>query len=230
MESPITLTVQTDRDWYIPGASLTITATLSGSPSSATVTATILQADGVTDTLPLSSIGGGQYQASYTVPAAPGYAEVRLVATGTTASSLSFERGTILAFQISPNTFTLTNNYGDSLAAPDLNVTVGINATVSGTVGLSADLVDGSGNFVAHALTIQDVAAGAATLTLRFDGASIFASQRNGPYTLTNVLLTDERGATMVTQQAQAVYTTAPYRYTDFATARIYLPLALRNR
>jgi len=199
MESPITLTAQTDRDWYIPGASATLTATLGGSPSSATVTANILRVDGVTDTLPLSSIGNGQYQASYTVPAAPGYAEVRLVATGTTASSLSFERGTSLVFQISPNTFILNNTYSDALAAPDLNVTVGINAAVSGKVGLSADLVDGSGNFVAHALTIQDVVAGTTTLTLQFNGADIFASQRNGPYTLTNVLLTDESGATLVT-------------------------------
>jgi len=227
MESPIILTGQTDREWYTPGATATLTATLGGSPSSATVTAAILRADGITDTLTLS-FGGGQYQASYTVPAAPGYAEVRLVATGTTAGSLSFERGTSLAFQISPGTFTLTNNYSDSLAAPDLNVTVGVNATVSGTVGLSADLVDGSGNFVAHALTIQDVTAGATTLSLRFDGADIFASQRNGPYTLTNVLLTDESGATLVTQQAQAVYITAPYLYTDFAPNRIYLPLILR--
>ena len=42
-----------------------------------------------------------------------------------------------------------------------------------------------------------------------------------------NVLLTDESGATLVTQQAQAVYITAPYLYTDFLN-RIYLPLILR--
>ena len=81
---------------------------------------------------------------------------------------------------------------------------------------------------MAHALTIQDVVAGTLTLTLQFDSADIFASQRNGPYTLTNVLLTDESGATLVTQQAQDVYTTAPYLYTDFAPNRIYLPLILR--
>ena len=227
-DSNVTLTGSADQQWYIPGASATITATLGGSPSSATVTANILRADGITDTLPLSSIGGWQYQASYTVPAAPGYAEVRLVASGMTASSLSFERGTSLAFQISPNTFILNNTYSDALVASDLNVTVGINAAVSGKVGLSADLVDGNGNFVAHGLTIQDVVAGTPTLTLQFDGADIFASQRNGPYTLTNLLLTDETGATLVTQQAQAVYTTAPYLYTDFAPNRIYLPLILR--
>jgi len=35
-------------------------------------------------------------------------------------------------------------------------------------------------------------------------------------------------GATLVTQQALAVYITAPYLYTDFAPNRIYLPLILR--
>ncbi|MBU0510079.1 MAG: hypothetical protein KJ638_00050 [Chloroflexi bacterium] len=95
-------------------------------------------------------------------------------------------------------------------------------------MGLSADLVDGNENFVAHALTIQDVTAGTPTLTLQFNGTDIFASQPNGPYTLTNVLLTDESGATLVTQQALAVYTTAPYRCTDFAPNQIYLPLIMR--
>ncbi|MBU4352812.1 MAG: hypothetical protein KJ939_07090 [Nanoarchaeota archaeon] len=234
-DSNVALAGDADKLWYTPGATATLTATLSGSPLSAAITATILRADGITDILPLSSVGGGQYQASYTVPAAPGYAEVRLVATGTTAGNLPFERGASLAFQISPNTFTLNNAYGDTpYPYPGLSlyqyltVTVGIDAAVSGTAGLSADLVDGSGNFVAHGLTIQDVVTGTTTLALRFDGADIFASQRNGPYTLTNVLLTDETGVTLVTQQAEAVYTTAPYLYTDFATSRIYLPLILR--
>jgi hypothetical protein len=234
-DSTVTLIGDVDNQWYAPGASATITATLGGSPSSATVTATVLRADGASDTLPLSAIGGGQYQAAYMVPNVPGYAEVQLVASGTTASSLSFERGTSLAFQISPNTFILNNNYADTpVLYPGLstyqflNVAVGINATISGKVGLSADLVDGSSNFVAHALTLQEVSAGTPTLTLQFNGIDIYSSQRNGPYTLTNVLLTDESGATLVTQQALAVYTTAPYFYMDFAPNQIYLPLVQR--
>jgi pimeloyl-ACP methyl ester carboxylesterase len=234
-DSTVTLIGDVDNQWFAPGASATITATLGGSPSSATVTATVLRADGASDTLPLSAIGGGQYQAAYMVPNVPGYAEVQLVASGTTASSLSFERGTSLAFQISPNTFILNNNYADTpVLYPGLstyqflNVAVGINATISGKVGLSADLVDGSSNFVAHALTLQEVSAGTPTLTLQFNGIDIYSSQRNGPYTLTNVLLTDESGATLVTQQALAVYTTAPYFYMDFAPNQIYLPLVQR--
>ena len=143
-------------------------------------------ADGFIDTLPLLSVGDGQYQAVYSVPDAPGYAEARLVATGATADGLSFERGTSPALQISPNTFTLADGYSDFRTDSGLNVTAYINATVNGTVGLSADLVNTSGNFVAHALTVEDVNAGAATLMLQFDGATIFASQRNRLYILTN--------------------------------------------
>lgn len=226
-DSDVTLTASADKNWYTPGANAIITATLTGPLSSATITASIGRADGITDKLTLSSIGNGQYQASYTVPNAPGNTEVRLVASGTTASNLPFERGAAsLIFQISPNTFALNNTYTDTPALYPgsslyqfLNVTVGINATVGGKVGLSADLVDWNNNFVAHALVIQDVAAGPTILTLQFDGTDILASKHNGPYTLTNVLLTDESGTVLVTQQAQAVYTTAPYLYTNFTNS-----------
>jgi len=236
-ESDLALTAGTDRLWYTLGASATITASLTGSPASATVTATILPADGVTDSVTLLPQGSGQYQATYTVPDAPGYAEVRLVATGTTASSTPFERGRNLLFQISPNSVALIGVYSDTpqLRSPGssfyeaLSVTVGINAAVSGTVGLSVDLVDATGNFVAHSLTIQDVVTGTGTLTLRFDGDDIYDSRRDGPYTLTNLLLTDQRGATLVVTEAENVYTTAAYAYHSFGTGEIYLPLVMRN-
>lgn len=222
-DSSVTLSGTVDKNWYTPGTNATITTALGGSPSSATVTANVIRADGVSDPLTFLPIGNGQYQATYHVPNVPGYAEVQFSVTGTTASSLPFEQSTNAVFQISPDTFTLNNTYADipvpypGLSAYQfLDVAVGIDAAINGKVGLSADLADESGNFVAHTLTIQDVTAGEPTLTLRFDGADIFASHHNGPYTLTNVLVTDENGATLVTQQAEAVYTTASYQYTDF--------------
>jgi hypothetical protein len=72
-----------------------------------------------------------------------------------------------------------------------VSVTVGIDAAISGTVGLSADLVDADDNFVAHSFTLQNVAT-ATGVVLRFDGDDIFASRRDGPYTLTNLLFTDQ--------------------------------------
>jgi hypothetical protein len=97
----LTLTGDTDKDQYAPGTTATIAATLSGSPSNATVTATILDANGTAQSINLSSIGGGNYQAIYLVPNVLGYAEVRLAATGTTASGAPFERGRSLIFLIS---------------------------------------------------------------------------------------------------------------------------------
>jgi alpha-tubulin suppressor-like RCC1 family protein/pimeloyl-ACP methyl ester carboxylesterase len=235
-DSNVALSGGNDKNWYAPGVTATITATLSGSPASGMITATILRADAVTDTLTLLPVGAGQYQAQYAVPAAPGYAEVRLTATGILTSGLPFERGTSLAFQISPNTFTLNNAYSDTpypypgfSLYQSLTVTVGINAAISGTVGLSANLVDGNGNFVAHSLTLADVLTGTTTLTLRFEGDDIFASQRDGPYTLTDLLITDQTSVTLAVAEAQNVYSTANYLYANFASPQsIYLPLIRR--
>jgi hypothetical protein len=223
-DSNVSLTGSTDSQWYTPGATAAITAAIAGSPAAATVTGIVVRADTVIDTLTFSPVGNGQYRAMYTVPDVPGYAEVRLSAAGTTASSQPFERGTTLALQISSNRFGLTDSYSDtpspyagSSLYQALHVSIGVNAASSGTVGLSADLVDNNGSVVAHAVTMQDLPAGAHTLTLQFQGVDLFASQRNGPYTLTNVLLTDETSVTLISEEANSVYSTAAYLYTDFA-------------
>jgi hypothetical protein len=236
-DSSVVLTAGTDRAWYAPSATATITASLSGSPNSATLTASILYADGVSETLSLSSQGAGQYLGITIVHDAPGYAEVRLTATGATSSGSPFERGSSLAFQVSPDSATLNGIYSDtplprspgSSFYDALSITVGVNTVVSSTFALSANLVDPDDNPVAHSLTYQDIITGANTITLRFDGDDIYASQQNGPYTLTSLLLTDQRGATLVVIDAEDVYTTAAYNYQDFGEGRIYLPLVLRQ-
>ena len=236
-ESDLTLSGAADRHWYAPGSTASITATLAPTPQSASVAATILLADGSNITMPLASLGAGRYQGSYRVPASSGYAEVRLVAAGIKANGAAFERGVNLAFQISPNTVALNGIYGD---APDpdsagvphykaLTVTVGVDVNVAGAYGVSAEIVDAAGVLIAHASGVADLAIGKGSLILRFNGADIFASQRDGPYTLTNLLLTDHNGAALVAQEAQNVYTTAAYSYRDFGTNQVYLPLVLKH-
>ncbi|MGI8554305.1 MAG: DUF4785 family immunoglobulin-like domain-containing protein, partial [Dehalococcoidia bacterium] len=213
--SAAALTGTTDAGHYRPGATATIRATLSGSPATATVTGAILRADGHSDALSFSPAGGGQYQASYTVPNVPGEAEVRLQAGGTLAGAAPFEEATSLTFQIAPNTLSLSGSYHDSVEplAPGspfsqtLDVTVGINATAAGTATLLADLVDGAGNQVAHTVATQSLQAGSGTLTLRFDGAEIYASGHAGPYRLTNLVLSDETTVPLHVSEAQNVYT-----------------------
>ncbi|MDP2936865.1 MAG: alpha/beta fold hydrolase [Dehalococcoidia bacterium] len=242
-DSDMALAGATDKPWYTSGASAAITATLSGSPASAIITATILRPDGVTNTVALAPLGAGQYGATYTVPTTPGYAEVRLAASSATGGGAPFERGATLAFQIAPKSVALTGVYTDtpqprspgSLFYDALTVTIGVNVTVSGTYGLSANLVSADGEVVAYGATSQEIITGTGTLALRFDAGSIYASQRNGPYTLTNLLLTDKSAAALVVTEERNVYSTAAYDYRRFGRGEVYmsevhLPLVLKNQ
>jgi hypothetical protein len=188
------------------------------------ITAAIFRPDGATDSITLTPSGQGQYRGTYIVPNAPGYAEVRLSARGTDTNGSPFDREKTLLFQISPNTASLNTVYSDTPIArfpgsrlyQSLNVSVGVNATVNGTISLSADLVDGNGQMVAHSNVSQSVTVGANTLVLQFSGDDIYASQHNGPYTLTHLLLSDNRSASLVLAEADNVYVTASYQWRDF--------------
>jgi len=235
-DSSISLSGSSDKQWYAPASTATLTANLEGSPLAASVTAEILRADGVLDVLTLSSIGNGQYQASYVIPDAPGYAEFRLSASGTTSGGLSFERQISQAFQISPDTFSLGHTYSESTSLfpglslyQDLTISMEVSSAAGGTLGISADLVDGNGNFVAHGLATQEVNAGTSTLDVRFSGADIFSSRRDGPYTLTHVLLMDQDSSALVVQEAQAVYTTAPYLSKQFVSPDTFTDVPLTH-
>ena len=96
-------------------------------------------------------------------------------------------------------------------------------------MGVSADLVDASSALVAHSLTSASVITGTHDLELRFDGDEIYSSRQNRPYILANLLLTDQREATLVAAEVTNVYATTACEYRSFARASIYLPLVLRK-
>jgi hypothetical protein len=235
-ESTLRLSGGADQLWYRPGATAVLTASLSAATQSASVSANVLLSDGSSRTVNLAPLGGGRFQGSYVAPNVPGYAEVRFQAQGTRAGGGSFERSHSALVQISPSTAGLSGSYSDSpvprwpgaAVYAALEVTAGIDVAVAGDYSLSADLVDGAGNPVAHALASATLAPGLRTLTLRFAGDDIYRSQRDGPYTLTNLLLVDHAGAALVVQQAQAVYVTRPYAARDFRVGDLFLPIVLR--
>lgn len=235
-ESGTSLSGSTDRTWYAPGSSAVISTILSPAPQSATVSARIVHADGSSTSISLTSLGGGQFRGSYPVPDKPGYAEMQLEGAGVNAGGVPFELGASLAFQIMPSTITLTGAYSDTpeprwpgaSVYDALAVAAGVNASQDAWYGLSADLVDGSGNFVAHASARDYLYSGAGTLTLRFAGTEIFQAKHDGPYTLTHLMLTDESGAVLVAQEAQNVHATAAYRYWDFRSGGVFLPLVMK--
>lgn len=215
-----------DQRFYAPGSPARIAMTFSSPPDSAVVQAFVLRADGGSDTVTLASQGGGIYAASYTVPAVAGFARIVVKATGKFGGA-PFERGALLMAQITTRAVSLNGGYTDQAEpAPGnpsrkqaLRVDVRVNSTFSGQVGVAADLVDGVGNFVAHAVTVQTVTSGASTLALRFSADQIFAAHVNGPYTLTHLLLVDQRSAPIVAARADNVYQTAAYDYRVFAAA-----------
>ncbi len=230
LHSTLSMSSQMDRDWYAPGDTAHVSALFSEVPSSAKVAATMLYSDGSSNTVILSPNGEGQYKASFAVTDVPGYTQVRLEANGIKADRSPFERSQDLLFQISPHSAVLNGIYRDyPEPRPEepslyqaLNVTVGINSAINGRIGLSADLVDANRNFVAHSIIIEEITTGASTLILRFSGADIFAAQRNGPYHLTNLLLTDHREASLVISEARDIYITAAYDYRSFAPCRSF--------
>lgn len=89
-------------------------------------------------------------------------------------------------------------------------------------------MVDANGSFVVRANGTYDVTPGAATLTLRFAAEDIYASRRDGPYRLTNLVLTDQSAAPLVLAERTDAYITAGYRYTAFGDGKVYLPMVSR--
>lgn len=236
-ESALALTAGVDRLWYAPNTTATITAALSASPASAIVTATLSYADGLTETAELLPLGGQVYGTHLTIPDVPGYVDLRVAATGTTATGAAFERGLATAFQIAPANADLTDAYTDtpvprsqgSAFYQALAVTVGVESTLTGRLGLSADLIDDQGNLVAHTYSSEEVVPGTHTLELLFDGDDIYASGHDGPYTLTHLLLTDQTGMTLAILEADDVHITTAYDHRSFSRGQVYLPLVLRG-
>jgi alpha-tubulin suppressor-like RCC1 family protein len=233
VENGLRLSASTDSDWYLPGNSAVISASLSTPPQVAIVSAVISHANGTIQTVSLSPIGAGQYRANYVIPDIPGYTQVDIIAGGLTAGNQPFERGTSIVFQISPHSIVLSNTFSET-AQPrspgsyfysSLDINVGVTVNVNGTFGISGDLIDSNGIFVAHSMELADLAAGVGTMTLRFAGKDIFTSGKNGPYTLTNILLTDNRNTPLITAEALNVYVTAGYDYYRFGAGNVYLPI-----
>jgi hypothetical protein len=100
-----------------------------------------------------------------------------------------------------------------------LEVPLEVRSDYAGAAMVSADLVDSEGQVVANAAQLLDVAAGANPVRLRFAGEDIFASRRNGPYRLTNLITTDQREAANLSDWLFDQLDTQAYDYRQFAAA-----------
>jgi len=141
------------------------------------------------------------------------------------------EAGTTYARQvdnllaISPPTVQLTGQYADNAVDSDsngkldtLNLAIGVNSTQAGNYLLSGDLVGVGNVLVAHGVVSTTLTTGTITATLPFNGDDIQRSGLNGPYTLTNLTITDQQnGGVPAVWKAANVYTTSAYNFADFA-------------
>jgi hypothetical protein len=230
LESTLTMTAKTDRDWYAPGDQATVSASFSEEPATVTVTAEIAYSDGTTETIAFDAVGAQDFEALCPVRDISGYAQVSLSAEGTKDDGAPFARNQQWLFLVSPANAQFSGLYEDSAVSnPNvaglyeaLDVRVGIASNVSGTLGLAGDLVNANGEFVAHSTTAAAVSPGSHTLTLSFTAADIFSAKRHGPYRLTRLLLVDETESFRPLAEADDAYTTQVYNYRRFAPRRDY--------
>lgn len=224
--------VESDSLWYQPGVTATITVTPPVSVVEASIVAQVTYADGSAESVVAEPAATGSYQISFAIPNIPGYAEVYISLHTTNTASIPLDYGAFHQIQVMGGAFQLTGSYAEAVALntrfADLFITANIMATQSGAIGLSADLVDSQGELVSHAFTVYNSTTGVNAVTLVFSGKDIFELGVDGPFLLTNVLLTDQRGVVLVADTAEAAYMTNAYPFGRFKLPTVDLPVIHR--
>jgi hypothetical protein len=214
--------------WAAPGSSVPFTLQLSRAVQAATVKVRVRRSGGGVDDLVLAANGSNAYSASYLVPNTPGYAQIEWSVVGTRTDGVAFERGGRQMLQIMSGALTLGTGHTDHAVprtgAPTLNdsliVTLEVSSTYGGAdLGVSGDLVSASGVTVAHSVVTAPAQVGVNSVDLRFLGSDIYRAQIDGPYTVRNVMLIDQRRAALLSAQIATAYTTATYASRSFAPA-----------
>jgi uncharacterized repeat protein (TIGR02543 family) len=227
VDSPRALAVTTDSTLYAVGSTATITATVQNAGTGltgATVQAQLYRTGVVTDTVTLTDQGGGNYRGTYTIPNVAGYLGLSVVAQGNDAGT-DYARQVDTLLAISSPTVQLTGQYADNAVDSDSNgkldtlyLAIGVNSTQAGNYLLSGDLVGAGNVVVAHGVISTTLTTGTITVTLPFNGDDIRRSGLNGPYTLTNLTVTDQQNdGVPAVWRAANVYTTSAYNASDFA-------------
>lgn len=234
-------------DWQKAGEPVTISGALTYAETmpltNAAVEALIVRPDGTTDTLTLFDDGAhndqaaadGVYGNTYSGAGMGGYYAARVRASGTYQAQ-TYARTAEAFFTVAPGTAGLGGQYSDQPRDDDddgyydwLDVGTTVAVNDSGSYLLAADVTAQDGTYVAHATTRVALAAGTQPLTLSFGGEDIARSGRDGPYTLSGVMLIDIDDGTLVLDRAEDVYVTTAYDHSHFGRPpAIYLPVVLR--
>lgn len=208
------------------------------------VVADILKPDGQEATVALFDDGAhhdgspndGKFGGTYTPPATGGSFSLMILAEGT-YSGKPYQRHATAFFDVAPRSVALTGSYTDrgmdrngDGKFESLEVTVGLRVNRPGVYGVAGELYRDS-TFIGTTYFESALGSGTQRLAFEFSAEDILAAQRNGPYTVRNIMLTDENDITLLVEVADFVHTTAAYAVTDFSSASriVQLPVILNS-
>ncbi|WP_160174561.1 kelch repeat-containing protein [Archangium violaceum] len=227
-DSPLTATFSTDRQFYAQGATARLGLSFSEAVEDADVRVTVHRSDGTTDSLVLERMGETEYAARYELAPVGGYVALDWALSGRRAEGRRFERGGRAFIQVHSNALRLGRVLGDVAIAredvPGLSSALAVTLEVLSSyeseeesLGVSAELVAADGRVIARAVTVVPARLGANAVELRFRGEDIHRSLADGPYTVRNVRLLDQREALLLSGEVELAHTTAAYSYRRFA-------------
>ncbi len=177
----------------------------------------------------------GVYAGAYANATEAGYYRVVLTAEGTHSGN-SYRRTAQEVLSVSGDDAVLGNIYQDQPIDINgdgqyeyLEIEVGLTVNSPNGLSVSGALKTSQGEFVAHAEESFSSPEGPYTSRLLFSGQAIHDKALDGPYILTDVILSNP-DTLVVLDEAEDVWTTASYRSQQFGdqSCRVYLPLLLR--
>ena len=188
-----------------------------------TITATAVLSGAAPISATLVDNGRGTYAGSLGVLPGPGDYTVHYSATGT-ANGAPFAITGLSFLTVAAGGATLTGSYTEIPQAGRyglyraLVITPTIQVNNAGDYDLQGTLVDAMGAVVASASVHATPPVGSSQdMGLYFDGATIAASGKNGPYMLRDITLTDMRSGTVtIDDRIHLAYTTAAYMAAQF--------------
>lgn len=232
-ESAIEFEVTTDRSAYHRGDPIILHARLgaAGGPiTGAAVIAQVSQGNQTPISLTLVDDGTGDdqiagdgiYSGRFAGTSLPGEYEVLVSATG--PAPMPFNREKFLLTTVSASTSRLNGTFSDAGNDTDSDglfddvvIQVGMDVTESRPYRMLGELADANGALIATASALTNLDAGAGTVSLRFDGASIYKHGVDGPYLLRVVRVAEDDGSAILPlDELQNAYKTASYDHRQF--------------
>ena len=101
-----------------------------------------------------------------------------------------------------------------------LTIDIGVNVTKSGVYTFTGTLIEGNGTVITYTTNTTFCIVGSQQVELEFDGRSIREQRFNGPYSLVQLIVYNDKGSVLAVKND--AYTTGPYFYTEFEGPTVY--------